>query len=311
MGVYLGIDTSNYTTSAALYDSGGAEARHERKALPVKQGELGLRQSDAVFHHTVQLPEVVERLFAQCDLGTAGLCAVGVSERPRDVQGSYMPCFLAGVSAARCIAAANGLPLPTFSHQAGHVAAALYSAGRLGLLKEKFIAFHVSGGTTEVLRVEPDSEKVIRCEALLSSLDLKAGQAIDRVGKLMGMPFPSGRYVDALALESDKDYKFNIKLKDGNCSLSGLENKSEQMKRAGESDRDICRFCIEYIAASLDKMAEHVRRQEGGLPLVFSGGVTSSRVIRARLEEKYGAVFAAAEFAADNAVGVAILAGDQ
>ncbi|MCL2508024.1 MAG: peptidase M22 [Oscillospiraceae bacterium] len=309
MSFYLGIDTSNYTTSAAIYDSRERQIFHVKKPLPVKPGELGLRQSDAVFHHTVALPEIVERLFESCRADINGLTAAGVSARPRDAEGSYMPCFLAGVSAARCIAAVNHLPLTLFSHQAGHVAAALYSAKKLELLSEKFIAFHVSGGTTEVLRVTPDSgDSVIRCEALLSTLDLKAGQAIDRVGKLLGMPFPSGQYVDELSRESGREYTFHIKLKDGHCSLSGLENKCESMKRAGESGADICRYCVEYIAAALDKMAEYVLQKEGDLPLVFSGGVTSNTLIRARFTGKYGAVFAESEFAADNAAGVALLA---
>ena len=63
MPYYLGIDTSNYTTSCALYNSDTDTVVHRKKLLPVKKGELGLRQSDAVFHHTVQLPELMRELF--------------------------------------------------------------------------------------------------------------------------------------------------------------------------------------------------------------------------------------------------------
>lgn len=307
MGVYLGFDTSNYTTSAALFDSEAQAVVSEKKLLPVKPGALGLRQSDAVFHHTAQLPEVTERLFSRSGQIRACVTAAGASSRPRDAVGSYMPCFLVGVCAARCVSASGGLPLFLFSHQSGHVAAALLSAGRLDLLGETFIAFHVSGGTTEVVRVEPDAEGVIKCTLLLSTLDLKAGQAVDRTGALLGLPFPSGERLDALARESDKSYAVDIRLKDGCCSLSGLQNRCEAMKKRGESDRDISRYCIDYIAAALDRMAEYALEHFGALPLVFSGGVMSNSLIRARFSKKYGAVFAAPEFSSDNAAGVAVL----
>ena len=306
MGLYLGFDTSNYTTSAAVFDSVTRAAVSEKKLLPVKTGELGLRQSDAVFHHTVQLPEVTERLFIKAGQSST-ITAAGASSRPRDAEGSYMPCFLVGVSAARCVSAANGLSPYFFSHQSGHVASALYSAGRLDMLGQKFIAFHVSGGTTEVILVEPDGDKIIKCSLLLSTLDLKAGQAVDRVGAMLGLPFPSGKYIDELACQSDRNYKPDIRLKDGCCSLSGLQNQCETMKKLGESDRDISRYCIEYIAAALDKMAEYALGHFGELPLVFSGGVMSNSLISKRFFGKYGAIFAAPEFSSDNAAGIAVL----
>ena len=95
---FLGIDTSNYTTSVAVYDSEANKVYQTKKLLPVKQGELGLRQSDAVFHHTKQLPDMVELLFAEHDFAPE---AVSVSVRPRNIEGSYMPCFLCGEGFAR------------------------------------------------------------------------------------------------------------------------------------------------------------------------------------------------------------------
>lgn len=147
MAYYFGIDTSNYTTSAAVYDTDTRAVTQVKKLLTVRPGERGLRQSDAVFQHTRQLPELTEQLFSQ---NTYHLSAVGVSAFPRRQEGSYMPCFLVGEGTARTLAAASGLPLYRFSHQEGHIAAALYSCGRLDLLKKgEFIAFHFSGGTTE------------------------------------------------------------------------------------------------------------------------------------------------------------------
>lgn len=185
--VILGIDTSNYTTSAARLEKG--EIFQSKKLLPVKPGQLGLRQSDAVFHHVQQLPDRLEEVLQ----GAPPIRAIGVSDRPRAQEGSYMPCFTVGVGTARALAAAAGAPLYRFSHQAGHIAAALYSAGQLALLEEQFLAFHVSGGTTEAVLVTPDKDEILHAEIVASSLDLKGGQAVDRAGVLLGLSFPPGQ----------------------------------------------------------------------------------------------------------------------
>ena len=186
----LGLDTSNYTTSAALFDTADGTVKQVKRLLPVKKGELGLRQSDAVFHHTRQLPEIITKLFEDCGEAPA---AVGVSVRPRNIDGSYMPCFLCGEGLADSLGAVNGIPVYKTSHQVGHILAALYSADRLDLAGERFIAFHVSGGTTDCLLAEPDEENIVRATELGTSLDLKAGQAVDRVGLMLGLDFPCGR----------------------------------------------------------------------------------------------------------------------
>ena len=305
MSFYLGIDTSNYTTSCAVYGSEDNSAVQKKKLLPVKPGELGLRQSDAVFHHTVQLPELMEELMA--DFG-GDIEAVGVSDAPRRQKGSYMPCFLAGVNAARSLCAVTGKRLYRFSHQQGHIAAAIYSADKAELLSAPFLAFHVSGGTTDALLVKPDKNDVISAELVASSLDLKAGQAVDRVGVMLGYPFPAGKYVDALAAKSEKRYKINIKLKGGSCCLSGVENKCRDMLKNGEKEEDICRYCIDYIMAALSEMAEYQLASLGELPIIFSGGVMSSKVISGELTKRFGAYFAKPEFSCDNALGTAYLA---
>ena len=199
----LGIDTSNYTTSAALYDTESGIVVQSKKLLPVKKGELGLRQSDAVFHHTKQLPEIFGRLFEEASVIPE---AIGVSVRPRNIDGSYMPCFLCGEGLADSLSAVNNIPVYKTSHQVGHILAALYSAGKLDFVNRRFIAFHVSGGTTDCLLVEPDSENVIKITELGTSLDLKAGQAVDRVGLMLGLDFPCGIQLEALAEKSGKKY---------------------------------------------------------------------------------------------------------
>lgn len=302
--LYLGIDTSNYTTSAAIYDSENNSIRQFRKLLPVKKGERGLRQSDAVFSHTQQLSPIIHQLFE--DVNSLPVC-VGVSSRPRNIDGSYMPCFTVGVCNAENIASVLNIPLHKFSHQQGHIVAALYSANRLDLLKEKFIAFHVSGGTTEALLVSPDDENIINCEIIASSMDLKAGQAVDRTGVMLGLDFPCGMKLDELSQKSEKTFKIKPTLKDGNCSLSGVENKCRKMIDSGEKAEDVAKFCIQYICSTLDEMTAYLLEKYGNLPLLYSGGVMSNSYINNALSKKYGAYFADSEFSSDNAAGIAIL----
>ena len=302
----LGIDTSNYTTSLAAYDTDGGEIVQQKKLLPVAKGQLGLRQSDAVFHHTVQLPQLFGQLSETVSL--IGVQAVGVSVSPRTGEGSYMPCFLAGVSAAQAFCAASGAKLHRFSHQQGHIAAALYSANRVDLMKERFLAFHVSGGTTDALLVEPDETGLPQITLVASSLDLKAGQAVDRCGVMLGLDFPAGQALDDLAKRCSDDFRIKPVLKGANCSLSGIENKCRAMLTAGDSPERIAKFCICSICAALDKMAETLLAEYGDLPLVFSGGVMSNSLISRELGQKYGAYFAQPAFSCDNAAGVAIMA---
>ncbi len=302
----LGIDTSNYTTSVCLYDSAKDEMYQKKLLLPVKEGEKGLRQSDAVFHHTSRLHPLMKELFEE--IGKE-IDAIGVSEKPRDAEGSYMPCFLVGVNTANCIGAVMNKPVYGFSHQSGHIAAALYSCNKTALTKEKFIAFHVSGGTTEMLLVSPDSEKVFDIEIIGETLDLNCGQAVDRAGVMMGLSFPCGKELEKLALKCDKTYIPKICVKDGNCSLSGLENQCKKMLDGGESHENIARYCIDFVAKTVDKMTEYAIGKYGDLPLVYAGGVMSNSIIKEKITSKYkNASFAYPDFSCDNAAGIAYLA---
>ena len=221
-----------------------------------------------------------------------------------------MPCFLVGVNAARCIGAATGKPLYGFSHQAGHIAAALYSSGKMNLMKKKFIAFHVSGGTSEMLLVSPGNERVFDVEIIGETLDLNCGQAVDRAGVMMGLAFPCGRELEALALKSSEKYNPKVCVKGGNCSLSGLENQCRKMLDSGESKENVARYCLDFISKTLEKMTEYALNEYGNLPLVFAGGVMSNSIIREKIQSRFGASFAQPDFSCDNAAGVAILAGE-
>ena len=303
MSEFLGLDTSNYTTSAALFD--GVSCRQKKQLLPVKEGEKGLRQSDALFHHTRLLPGLLEELLQGSDIR-----AVGVSTRPRNVEGSYMPCFMAGETAARCICAALGAPLYRTSHQVGHILAALYSCCRLDLaLGDKpFIAFHVSGGTTDCLLVSPDKDKVLSCCEIATSMDLKAGQAVDRVGIALGLAFPCGAELERLALNSSAEFRIHPTVRDGHCCLSGLENICKKMLHGGTQSCDVALYCIKYIEAALIKMTEYAVGRYGDLPLVYAGGVMSNGIIRAGISKSFNAEFAEPALSSDNACGTAVFA---
>lgn len=305
MSYFLGIDTSNYTTSVALYNSDNNEIISKKKLLPVKPGEKGIRQSDAVFHHTVQLPELMDELFDGKQYDIAG---VGVSVKPCNEEGSYMPCFLTGISVATSISNALNIPLYRFSHQDGHIVAALYSADKIDMINRKFIAFHISGGTSQALLVEPD-DKYFKTKIISGSLDLKAGQAVDRVGISIGLKFPCGPELEKLALNSNKKLqKLKVFRRDGNFSLSGVENKCKKMIDDGETPEDVSMFCLSYIYSAIDDTVNEILLNYGNLPVVFSGGVMSNSIIRKELLKKYNSYFAEPYYSSDNACGIAILA---
>lgn len=305
MPEFIGVDTSNYTTSVAVFSSDERKIYQAKKLLPVKKGELGLRQSDAVFHHTKQLPEMVEELFGRHDF--KNIKGISASVRPRNTEGSYMPCFLCGEGFVRSFSAINNIPMYRTSHQVGHVLAALYSGGRLDLVNEKFIAFHVSGGTTDCLLCQPDKENVLNITQVGTSLDLKAGQAVDRVGMTLGLSFPCGIELEKLAVKSQMKFKPKPVIKGCNCCISGLENQCGKMLMEGGKPEDIARFCLEYISSVIISMTTAAVEKAGKVPLIYAGGVMSDKIIKENILKIFPeAVFASPEFSCDNGAGTAI-----
>ena len=296
----LGIDTSNYTTSAAVFD--GAEGENLGRLLDVRPGELGLRQSDALFQHVKRLPELLEQLAGE----GLDIQAVGASTRPRAVEGSYMPCFLAGEGQGRGIAAALGVPFYAHSHQQGHLAAAAWSAGRMDLLDAPFLAWHLSGGTTELLYVRPNSFTV-DAEIIGGTSDISAGQLIDRTGVLLGLPFPAGRALDELAQQDGACFAFSVRLDGLTFSLSGMENQVKALAEKGERKADIARFAAATVTGVVLRATQEAQKRYPGLPVLCSGGVASNSHLRGALSEACGAIFAQPKYSADNAMGTAIL----
>ena len=300
----LGLDTSNYATSAAVFD--GETGENRGMLLTVPEGALGLRQSDALFQHVKRLHLMVEQLRADGLLGE--IAAVGASTRPREVEGSYMPCFLVGEGQGRSLAAALGVPFYPCSHQQGHIAAAAWSAGREDLLDRPHLAWHLSGGTTELLHVEPQGHTV-RAEVIGGTVDISAGQLIDRAGVLLGLPFPAGQALDELYPPGNGSVKpFKVKLNSLNFSLSGMENQVKKLLAEGEDPADIAKFTLDTVIGVVLRATGEAVRRYPGLPVLCSGGVASNRQLRAALERACGAVFAQPRYSTDNALGVAILA---
>jgi len=297
----IGIDTSNYTTSIAWFD--GKDGVNCSKLLPVKQGELGLRQSDAVFAHIKSLPELSGRLFSDYP---GHITAIGVSTRPRAVEGSYMPCFMVGYSHAKMLADSYGVPLIAVSHQQGHVAASLWSAGHLELMDEPHLAWHLSGGTTELLLVEPEGRNV-KCTKIGGTTDISAGQLIDRTGQLLGLPFPSGKHLDTLSKNAAGRDSFKVKCGDSAFSLSGVQNKVQAYHASVGVPEETAAYALRCVASAVYQATQQALKKYPGMRVVFSGGVASNSMLREVLAP-LKPIFAEPAYSTDNAMGVAVLA---
>lgn len=303
---YVGIDTSNYTTSAAVCDSDGNVIANLKCPLPVAEGGCGLRQSDALFAHVKNMPELMARLDAA--LEGYSVAAVGVSTRPRDAEGSYMPCFLAGNAAARAFAAGRNISVCEFSHQSGHIMAAAYSSGQsYTLLSAPFCAFHVSGGTTELVYVEPKPAG-FDVTLLGGTLDLNAGQAIDRVGVAMGLKFPCGPALEKLALaNTSKVPKPRICVRGLDCNLSGLENLATGLYKKDNNAELCAAYVLRFVGETLRAMTRNVRERYPDIPVLYAGGVMSNGIIKDMLRGEGNVYFSEPAFSADNAAGISLL----
>ncbi len=295
-GKVIAFDTSNYTTSCAVFD--GENGNNSGRLLDVKPGELGLRQSDALFAHVRRLPEITEKL----DFSGV-ILAVGASTKPRETEDSYMPCFLAGASQGAILAKALDVPFFEFSHQQGHIAAAAWSAGRMDILDIPHLAWHLSGGTTELLYVEPWGTAV-KCKIIGGTTDVSAGQLIDRTGQLLGLQFPSGKAIDALASGCENKQQYNMKLNGFTFSLSGVEHKMKQMFEKREKAENVAYFALASVISGVSRVTKAALKEYGNIPVLYSGGVASNSLLR---ELTPDGIFAKPQFSTDNAMGTAIL----
>lgn len=217
-----------------------------------------------------------------------------------------MPCFMVGYSHAKLLSDALHVPLITCSHQQGHVAASLWSAGRLHLMDVPHLAWHLSGGTTELLLVEPD-HKTVRCTRIGGTTDISAGQLIDRTGLLLDLQFPAGKHLDALSQNAQKKDLFPVKCPEMEFSFSGVQNKVTEYFNRTQDPVETAGYALRCVCYGVLKATENAQKAYPGLPVVFSGGVASNSMLRTVLAP-LNPVFAQPQFSTDNAMGVAVLA---
>lgn len=314
MGLILGFDTSCYTSSVSCIDRSGI-VLDVRTVLSVPLGERGLRQSDALFQHNRNLPGLIDTVLSQID--PSAVEAVGVSTKPTCAEDSYMPVFLAGRLAALSIARALRVPLIETNHQAGHIRAACAN-GNEGLLeKAAFYAMHISGGTTDLLRVNIEANSPGMIEQVGRCTDLHAGQTVDRVAVAMGLPFPGGKHLEKLALEaSERAIRIPSSVRGFDCSLSGVEANCIRLLESGkEKESEVAFALYDVLARTFYKLMKNVHEETGCGEFLLCGGVASSMLLRSLIGErnKLGLEirFGESVLSSDNAVGVAHIAGDR
>lgn len=305
---YLGIDTSCYTTSVALINQQGKLVSEARKILDVKEGRCGLQQSEMVFQHTRNLPGLMEQAFGDKDIELLG---VGVSGYPRPLENSYMPAFLAGMSAAKAVALTNKIPLHVISHQENHMEAGMWSAE--GPHAERFLMLHASGGTTDLILCEKTEGVRYKLQELGTSIDLHAGQFIDRIGVALGLPFPAGKHLEKLAEQAEEMTEIPVSVRKTNISLSGPATAALRKLQAG-ADPAALALGVEYaLAESFVRMIRNGAAVHHVNAVLLVGGVASNKYIRehviAKLNKRKIKVWIPdAWFSCDNASGCAAFA---
>ncbi len=307
-GVVIGLDTSCYTTSAAAVTVDGQVIASSRKLLPVPEGQRGLRQSEMVFIHTKQLPERMQEV-AEAVKGRK-VVAVCASRYPRDDENSYMPAFQVGDAQARSLAAVLGVPCFACSHQRGHIHAAMVDSGVNTQMP--MLAVHLSGGTTEVLSYTGDQLKLLG-----GSLDLHAGQLVDRTGVTLGLPFPAGPHLEALALQGKSEALLPTSMDPSGlwCHLSGAETQVQRWISMGTMPREnIAMEVYDLLARTVARLVLQAGRTAGISQVLIAGGVASSKLFRPLVTERihkkdmgFHVCFGKPEYSGDNAVGVALI----
>jgi N6-L-threonylcarbamoyladenine synthase len=296
MSLFLGIDTSNYTTSVAVC---GDSQQDIRQIIEIKDGMRGIRQSDGVFVHLKTLPELYNKL----DIDFSKVKAIGVSTRPRSVDGSYMPVFLAGESFARVVSKTLDIPLYSYSHQDGHIMAGIMSGDAYDLLEKPFTAVHLSGGTSEIVSARYKDGK-FNCQIIGGTKDISVGQLIDRVGVKLGFKFPCGKEIDRISKECDSPAKLKISVKDGYMNLSGMETQLLKMAET-EDPAYVAKSALHFGARSVVSALSQLKCEN----ILFVGGVSSNSYMRNYFKENLDTdiYFATPHLSCDNAMGIAKL----
>jgi len=293
---FLGIDTSCYTTSVAIADAAGNILADKRVLLTVEAKERGLRQSEMVFQHIKNLSEIFPE-------GYTNIKAVAASTAPRPVQGSYMPVFRVSESFGKAAAHTAGAAFYALSHQHAHVGAAMLGAGQT--FDGEYLALHVSGGTTDLLRLTVDKGIAEQIETIGSSSDITAGQLIDRIGVLLGYGFPAGAAISQLGAVGEPEH-MNFTIKGLDASFSGAESAVRRKLQNGMRPEDAAATVLLHVAKVLNKLITRAKEQAGISRVLLFGGVMRSERIRAYLQQRQrGLIFSEINYASDNACGLA------
>lgn len=308
--VILGIDTSCYTTSLAVMNAKGELLRDERKILSVKKGNCGLAQSEMVFQHTRNLPELFDNFFWE----NYQVTAVAVTNQPRPLPDSYMPAFLTGLGLGRNLAKVLNVPLYTLSHQENHLLAGLWSAQ--GPASDKFIMLHASGGTTDFLLATKNARGHFALKTIGASLDLHAGQFIDRVGVALGLQFPCGPFLEKLANTAQESIELPIWTKAGNISFSGPCTKATRLASGGAKQAELALGTERAIGKTFAKALTYLCEFNEVKDVLLVGGVSANaligKIVTQELTKKDNRVFIPKpHYCGDGAVGAAFYGVNQ
>lgn len=311
---YMGIDTSAYTTSIAVIDNYNNLIYDGRIPLVVKKGKRGLRQQEAVFQHINNIPYLINDLSNKLDISK--ISTVSASVKPRNMEDSYMPVFKVAQGQAFSISKLLNIEYKEFSHQNGHIGAGIMSCGKK--LSKQFLAIHISGGTTELLIVE-ENDIDFNPTIIGGTKDISAGQLIDRIGVKLGLGFPCGKELDALAKNvSEARIKPPINTEKTWINYSGAETffyKLIQSKIYGNNE--ISKGVIDCIANSLANVVNFAIKMYDIKDVLFIGGVSASVTLKEILSDKLNKIgltnvlFPSAKYCTDNAVGIAYLGANK
>lgn len=306
---YLGIDTSAYTTSVAVVDNRGNIVCDLRKVLEVKKGDRGLRQQEAIFQHISNLPYIIDKMSTEIDFSLVKV--VSASVKPRNLEDSYMPVFKVAQGQALILSKTLKTPFLEVSHQEGHIAAGIINNPNI---PDKFLALHISGGTTELLLVNKNNWRY-DIDLIGGTKDINAGQLIDRIGVKLGLTFPCGKELDLISREGSLiKEKVPISTNETWVNYSGTETFFQRIiDKEIYSSKDISKSIFYSIGNSLSIIIERAIKEYNIHDVLIIGGVASNKYIREIIDERiilrnYGNVFFGIEkLCTDNAVGVAYM----
>lgn len=303
MNWVMGFDTSCYTTSIAILDMQGALLADCRRMLMVKPGGRGLAQSEMVFQHTRNMPAVLEEAL---DKVAGAPAAIGVTNCPRPLPNSYMPAFLVGAGFAKALALSHRVPIFSLSHQENHILAGVWSAG--GPVSNRFLAVHASGGTSEIVLVERKGS-AFDLRLLGGSIDLQAGQFVDRIGVALSLPFPAGRHLETLARTATGSVRLPVSADGLSVSFSGPASHAARLIAAGGEPAEIAHAVETCIAETLARLIQAGISESGVTDILLAGGVMANQHIRRYLRERLAQIgnlfFPAPAYSPDNAIGAA------